>query len=240
MRRRVDVAGALLLALALLAAGKSYDSRRETARWYAEAVDYNRSITRFIFDQRDKIADRPVAVYGVAGLSPWSLSAGRYLARLLGRDRTWHVFVMRPDLFYPLGALSSGSITVHLDDRACEIAYDPRTLHLVVATDGRPRFAESCGQALDLATPNPVVASWGPQQVTPVQRDAGFNMFFTGEGLVRGLGVRVGGKFTETAHARQGTLMTTTVSPMPDAGDAIAFEILRRNDVVLRGTVAVR
>ncbi|HEX4884333.1 MAG TPA: hypothetical protein VFX05_09360 [Casimicrobiaceae bacterium] len=240
MRRRLDIAGALLLALALVAVFKSYDNRRETARWYAEASDYNRAITRFLVDQRDRLADRPVAVYGVAGLSPWSLSAGGYLARLLGRDRPWHVFVMRPDIFYPLGALPHGSITVHLDERACEIASDPRTLHVVVAPDGHPQFAGSCRQALDLATPNPVVASWGPQQVTPAQRDAGFNMFFTGEGLVRGLGVRVGGVSTETAHARQGALMTTAVPPLKGAGEVITVEILRRQDVVLRGTVAVR
>jgi hypothetical protein len=236
----VDVAGVLLLALAVFAAVKSYDLRREAARWYAEASAYNRAITRFLADHREALGDRPVAVYGVAGLSPWSLSAGGYLARLLGRDRTWHVFVMRPDIFYPLGALPHGSITVHLDDRACEVAVDPRTFHLVVERDGRPRFVDGCAQAVQLATPQPVIETWGPQHVTPVQRSQGFNLFFTGRDLVRGLEVRVGGLTTETAHAKGGALMTTSVPASAAADAAIPVEILRRGEPVFRGSVDVR
>jgi hypothetical protein len=237
--RRFDLVGAVLLAVALVAAWRSYDQRDRAAQWYERAADYNRAITAFLVDHRDRLAGGRVAVYGVSAHSPWSLSAGGYLARLLGRDHRWDVFVAQPDPFYPVGAFRNGSVVVHGVEQACTVAAGTEAVHVVIAPDGRPQFAATCAEALALATPHPVVTSWGPQAVTPAQRDAGFNMFFTGQDLVRGVRVRIGGQSTPMTYAQRGALMTTSVPPQPSA-PAIPFTVVRGDDVVLSGTVSVR
>lgn len=240
MASRVDVVGTLLLAAAAAGAYATYDVRSEEARRYAMAAEYNRTITRFLDDHRERFGDRPVAVYGVAGLSPWSLSAGGYLARLLGGDRPWRVFVPKADSFYPLGAQPGGRIAVHLETQACEVAADPRILHLVIGHEGRGQFADDCRQALALALPRPVIDAWGPQQVTAVDRERGFNMYFTGRHLLPDVEVRVQDRPTPMVYARRGGLMTTAIPGQGGADAAIAFTIVQRDRVVFSGSVAVR
>lgn len=239
MTGRIDVVGVLLLCLAGWGAYRSYDVRADAARRYAEAADYNRAITAFLKDHRARLRGRPVAVYGVAGLSPWSLSAGGYLARQLGEPRRWDVFVRQPDTFYPLGALPGGSVTTHADRDACAVAADPATVHLVVGPDGRSRIAESCAAALALAEPKPVVETWGPPQVSAGARGAGFAMYFTGHDLVRGVEVRVGGQRLPTSHAKHGALMTAAIPPQAGAGP-VPFALVLRDRVVFEGRVDVR
>jgi hypothetical protein len=239
--RRIDFVGLMLLAVALYASVQGYATRASSARWYAEAIEYNRAITRFLADERGRLAGRRVAVYGVAGLSPWSLSAGDYLAKLIGERLTWDVFVPKADIFYPLGPFAGGgTITVHEAAKACSVATDPQTLHLVISPRGSARFAPDCQQALALASPPPVIEVWGPASVTPAQRASGFNMYFSGEHLLAGLGVEVAGKETPMAYGRQGALMTTSVPPQPAASDSIPFRVLHHGRVVLSGEVAVR
>jgi hypothetical protein len=239
MANRVDSVGVLLLALAISVAQWTYHDRAVAARWYAHVAEYNGAITRFLVDHRDGLAGRPVAVYGVSGLSPWSLSAGRYLARIVG-DARWEVFVAQPDDFYPLGTWPGGSITVRAERDACEVASDPRTTHLVIAADGRGRIADDCRHALALAVPHPVIAIWGPQAITALERDAGFNMYFTGRDLVRGVEVRVAGRPAPMTYALHGALMTTAVPRQPDAGNTIPFVIVSRERVVFSANVAVK
>lgn len=237
--RRIDVVGVVLIAMAVLAATASYDARRESARWYAEAAEYNTAITRMLVDHRDRLAGRPVAVHGVAGHSPWSLSAGGYLARILGGQHRWHVFVPQQDVFYPLGTFPGGTITVHLDQRACETAADPRTVHVAIAPDGAVQLTDDCRQAVAFARPVPAIDAWGPQRVGPAERERGFNMYFTGRNLVRGVEVRVAGAATPMSYARRGALMTTSVPAQP-AATSIPFTIVLREAVVFSGAVAVQ
>ena len=241
MIRRIDLVGLALLAVALYASVQAYATRASSARWYAEAIEYNRAITRFLADERGRLAGRRVAVYGVTGLSPWSLSAGDYLAKVLGERLAWDVFVPKPDIFYPLGPFAGGgTITVHEAAKACDVAADPRIVHVVITPSGRGRVATDCHQALALAAPPPVIEIWGPPTVTPRQRDSGFNMFFSGEHLLPGLVVEVDGKATPMAYGRQGALMTTTVPPQPAATASIPFAVLQQGRVLLKGEVAVR
>jgi hypothetical protein len=152
MTRRVDVVGLLLLAVALYASIHAYGSRSSLARWYAEAIRYNEAITRLLVQQREHLAGRPVAVYGIAGPSPWVRSEGDYLAQLLGERHVWKVFVPAPDVFYPLGTYGDrGAITVYPQEQACSLADDPRTVHIVIPASGQGRLVADCREGRALA-----------------------------------------------------------------------------------------
>lgn len=152
MTRRIDGVGLLLLGVALYASIHAYGSRSSLARWYADAIRYNEAITRFLVQQREHLAGRPVAVYGVSGPSPWVRSEGDYLARLLREPHAWMVFVPAPDVFYPLGTYGDrGAITVYPQEQACSVATDPRTVHMVIPASGQGRLVADCKEGTALA-----------------------------------------------------------------------------------------
>jgi len=239
MPGRVDWVGAALLAIAAAGAWMSHGARSEAARWYAEVAAYNRSITAFLMQNSAALEGRPVAVFGVGGLSPWSLSAGGYLTKLVGSPNAWQVFVPGADAFYPLGRLANGVIDVLPESKACAEAATPGRVHLIFDPLGRGRLATSCEDALRSAYPPPTIDAWDPKAVSSAQAEAGFNMLFTGTNLGAGVDVSVGGKPLAMVRAKQGRLMTTTVPPGSDVQGLVRFSVDHRGKSVMHGEVKV-
>ena len=239
MPRRVDWVGAALLAIAAAGAWMSHGARSEAARWYAEVAGYNRSITTFLMQNSAALQGRPVAVFGVGGLSPWSHSAGGYLTKLVGSPVAWQVFVPGPDAFYSLGRVAKGVIDVQTDSKACTEAATPGRVHLAFDPLGRGRIAASCDDALRSAYPPPTIDAWDPKNVSAAQAASGFNMLFTGANLGAGVDVSVGGKPLPMVRAKQGRLMTTTVPPASDTQGSIRFSVDQRGRSVMQGEVKV-
>jgi hypothetical protein len=233
---RVHVASALLVAIATLGCVLTHPQRQRAARDYAEAAGYNRAITSFLYDHRVQLTDRDVAVFGVSGLSPFSLTSGRYLTRLLGAPSMWHVYVPRIDPFYPLGAVPNGNITVRPEADACEP--NAIAVFLVFNSDGRGSFARDCHAAMTAAHPVPEVDDWEPRRVTPQAAAAGFNLAIVGRNLGGAVGLSIDGRPLPTVQARRGQLMTVSIPPTASKS-AIGFTVEHRGRVAFQGQVDI-
>lgn len=235
----MDWAGVALVAIAGLGVWLSHEPRRDAARWYAEIAAYNRALTAFLLENRDTLRDRTVAVFGVAGLSPWSNSAGTYLAKLLGSQTRWQVYVPREDIFYQFGRLNRGQVDVQPESGACGTSSNGDIVHLTFDSVGRGTLAQGCEAALKLAHPPPAVEAWGPKTVSSAEAAAGFNMYFIGTNLGPGVEVAVNGTPLAMARAKQGRLMTTSIPAQAGSQRAIPFSVDDRGVSVFRGEVTV-
>jgi hypothetical protein len=233
----MPIASALLVGLAALGLVLTQSQRQTAARDYAEAASYNRAITSILFDHRRQLTERHVAVFGLSGMSPFSLTSGRYLTRLLGAPSTWHVYVPRTDAFYPPGIQLDGNITVRPESSACESS--AMAVYLVFDSEGRGSFAKDCRSAAEAAHPVPEVENWEPRHVTPQMAAAGFNFAVTGNHLGGAVGLRIEGRSIPTVQARRGQLMTATVSPLATPGGAIAFTVEHRGRPAFQGQIDV-
>lgn len=227
----------LLLVVGAVLVARTQDVRRAGMHHYALYAAYNEAISDFLVRHRAQLVGRPLAVLGVSGLSPWALTGGWYLNRVLGANHEWNVFVPRPDPFYPARRVPIWQVVSHPESEACSmpagtlfIAFDPR---------GHGKLMEDCNAALAFAHPRPVVDLWEPKSVTPAQAAAGFVMVFRGENLTNALAVRVDGKALDMVRTARFDLMTTTVPGRSGAVDAMPFQLLHRDAVVLDGVVAV-
>jgi hypothetical protein len=149
-RDRPDWTGVALLALAAATLWLSQGPRSEQARWYAEAIDYNRAVTRFLVEHRDRLRGHTVAVFGVAGFSPWARNAGGYLTKLLGDGIDWRVYVPHEDAYYPFGRLGHGTIEVQAEAGACGPGPRNDMLYLAFDAAGRGTFASDCVDARNM------------------------------------------------------------------------------------------
>ena len=235
-RGSVEWAGALLVLLAAVGVWTSNEPRMAAARWYAEVGAYNRSITGFLQQHRDALRDRTVAVFGVAGLSPWSHSAGGYLTRALRSQVGWQVFVPAQDTFYAFGR--TGTVAVQ-PETACDRGRSDATLFVAFDVDGRGSFAQTCEEALRRVHLPPMLETWGPKSVSIAEASAGFNMIFTGTNLGPGVDVSVGGASLSMVRAQRGQLMTTTIPPRSDPGRVVRFSVNDRGRSFLDGEVEV-
>lgn len=237
--RTVDWPGAVLLLIAAVGAWISHEPRLAAARWYAEVAAYNRSIGTFLRENREALRDRTVAVFGVAGLSPWSNSAGGYLTRLVGSPVAWQVYVPSEDIFYRFGAFPGGRVTVQPETSACDDARKDGGVYLTFDAEGRGSFAQSCEAALQRVHPFPTLDAWGPKTISAAQAAAGFAMYFTGSNLGAAVDVSVSGSALAMVRARQGRLMTTTIPPRSDTERVVRFSVRYRGRTVFEGEVEV-
>lgn len=238
MKRTVDLAGVLLLSIAAAGVWMSHGPRREAAEFYAQAAAYNRSLTAFVAQNAAALRERTVAVFGLTGLSPWSVSAGAYLTKLAGSPVAWQVYVPKTDIFYPSGRTASGHVDVRLEAGACETVPADVT-YLVFDNVGRGAFTTDCDAALARAHPAPTIDAWGPKSVSAEQAAAGFDMFFTGIDLAGSVDVSVAGKSLGMVRAKQGRLMTTSIPARSDADGVVRFSIDHRGRSVGGGEVRV-
>ena len=236
-RARTHLASALLAALAVVGILLTHNQRQGSARDYADAARYNRAITTFLHDRRAQLVDRHVAVLGVSGLSPFSLTGGRYLTRLLGAPASWHVYVPRSDPFYSMDALPDGMIIVRPESVACEI--EAFAIYVVFDSDGGGRVAKDCRSALEAAHPVPEIDDWVPRHVTRQAAAAGFDVAFVGRHLGGAVGLRIDGRSTSTVHARRGKLMTATIPPDSVPRSAIPFTVEHRGHPVFEGRIDI-
>jgi hypothetical protein len=235
--KRIDVAGLALCGLALLGLAISHPPRAAAARSYADASSYNRSITTFLTEHRDRLAGRTVAVFGVSGLSPWSQSKGAYLTRLLGVDVRWRVYVPATDIFYTHGTLPEGIVTVLPESAACE--NEASAVFVVFDERGEGAFASDCSDAMSRSHPPPVVERWWPLRVTPAMAAAGFDVSVVGRRLGSAVTVSVEGQPVQVVRADRGRLMTTTTPPLAKPGGSVAFDVLHRGRSVAQGRIEV-
>jgi len=236
-RASVHVASALLVGLAALGLVLTQSPRQTAAREYADAASYNRGITTFLFDHREKLTERDVAVYGVSGMSPFSLTSGAWLTRLLGAPSRWHVHVARADLFYPLGAQPGSLVSVRPESSAC-VERGP-AIHVVFDSDGQGRFATDCQAAVEASHPLPVVEAWQPGRVTPQMAATGFPLAITGSDFGNAVTLLVDGRPVPAAQARRGRLMTATVPPNATSAGTIAFTVEHRGRPAFQGRIVV-
>ena len=234
---RTHAAGVLLVAVAVFGLVITHAQRQTAARDYADAASYNRAVTSFLHGHRGQLAGRHVAVFGLSGMSPFSLTSGRYLTRLLGAPSTWHVYVPRSDPFYPLGVLPDGTITVRPESFACELS--AFATYVVFDSDGRGRCAKDCHAALEAAHPVPDVEGWEPRSVTLQEASAGFNIAIFGRYLGGAVGMTVDGRPTATVQARRGRLMTASIPPQPTPAKVIAFTVEHRGRPAFQGRIDV-
>lgn len=234
---RIDIAGIALVALAMIGFVRSQPQRADSARSYAEAVGYNRSITGFLVEHRERIAGRSVAVLGVSGLSPWSQTNGAYLTRLLGTPVAWRVYVPAVDIFYTLGTLPEGVVTVRPEAAACDD--DPRSVFVVFDERGAGTFANDCRDALARAHPAPIVARWSPARATPAMAASGFVVSIMGERLGSAVTVHIDGKEVDVVRGDRGRLMTALTPPLASPSRTIALDVRHRGDSVARGEIEV-
>ena len=234
---RAHAASALLAAVAITGLLLSHRQRETAAREYADAARYNRAITSFLREHRDRFVQRDVGVFGVSGLSPFSLTSGRYLSRVLGEPSSWHVYVARDDPFYPLGTLPDSLIEVHPESSACGLA--ARAAYVVFDDEGRGRIAKDCHAALAAAHPPPEVEDWKPKRVTPEMAAAGFVVAVTGYHLGGAVSLHLAGRRVPTVHARHNRLMTASIPPDSAPGSAIVFTIEHRGAPAFQATIDV-
>lgn len=234
---RIPVASALLVGLAALGLVITQAPRQTAAQEYADAASYNRGITTFLFDHRDRLTERDVAVYGVSGMSPFSLTSGAWLTRRLGAPSRWHVHVARADLFYPLGTQPRSIISVRPESSAC--VERSAAIHIVFDSDGRGRFARDCQAAVEGAHPLPAVEAWQPTRVTPQRAATGFPIAIAGSDFGNAVTLLVEGRPVSAAQARRGRLMTATVPPNAASGSAIDFTVEHRGRAVFQGRIDV-
>jgi hypothetical protein len=229
-----------LVLLAAIALWMSQEPRRTAAAWYNDVAAYNRSITRFLVDHRDELGGRPIAVFGVGGLSPWSHTNGSYLSRLLRKDATWLVFVPWEDAFYHYGALPGGTVSIRAESEACSSLLGRPATFLTFDDRGQGSIVASCEAALEHLRIPAAVEAWGPTSVTKGEANAGFNMYFTGSRLIPGVGVKVDGKRLPMAYGEAGKLMTTSIPAQSAHGGTIRFVVVTREQTVLEATVEVK
>jgi hypothetical protein len=234
---RTHSAGVLLAAVAVLGVLITHTQRQTAVRDYADAANYNRAITSFLHGHRGALVGRHVAVFGLSGMSPFSLTSGRYLTRLLGAPSSWHVYVPRSDPFYPLRVLPGGTITVRPESFACELS--AFAIFVVFDGDGRGRFAADCNAALEAAHPVPDVEGWQPRSVTLQEASAGFVIAISGSRLGGAVALTVDGRPVATVKARRGQLMTASIPPQPTPGKVIAFTVEHRGRPAFQGRIDV-
>ncbi len=237
---RLDSAGFALVVFAAIALALSHGSRRESAAWYNNVGLYNRSLTQFLVDHRGELLGRSIAVFGVAGLSPWSHSTGAYLSQLLGGSVQWLVFVPHEDVFYRFGASRNAAVSVYRERDACDTLRGVSATMLTFDEHGHGNFVDSCEEALDRIRIPATVELWGPKSVTPREVDAGFNMYFTGTHLLPGVEAVIGAKPLPMSYGDAGKLMTTSIPPHSARDGKIGFSIVSRETTILSGTVEVR
>jgi hypothetical protein len=236
MIARFDIAGSALLALAAFGLYHTQGQREASAASYAEAARYNRALTGFVAQHRERLAGRQVALFGLTGLSPWSHTTGAYLARRVGAAAAWRVHVPHADLFYSLDTRADSSITVRTES-ACED--DAQTVVIVFDERGEGSFAGDCRDALARAHPVPSVERWWPERVSQSMAAAGFHVTLTGERLGSAVTVAVDGRALPVVRARGGRLITTTTPPLAEPGRTVAFDVLHRGRSVVRAEIEV-
>jgi hypothetical protein len=236
---RLDLAGIALLAVAAAAVWVSHGPRDAAARWYAEVAGYNRAITEFVRANRNALRNRDVAVFGVRGLSPWSLSAGAYVNDVVGAPVDWEVYVPEEDIFYRFGRQAGGRVAVRPEADACAPRPQDRRVFLAFDRAGRGAIAARCNEALQHAYPPPVIAAWGPKSVTREQAASGFDMYFTGSNLVDGVDVAVAGAALGVMRVEQGRVMTTRIPAGTAADGLVRFTVRHRGRPVLEEAVDV-
>lgn len=228
----------VLVVVAVLLAWDTRDARRDGMRNYALHAEYNREIADFLVRHREQLRGKPVAVLGVAGLSPWALNSSLYLTRLLGGPVDWDVFVPHADTFYAYRPGRQWHVAIRPEEEACSMP--PHTVFLAFDPQGRGRLAQDCQAGLAFAHPPPVIESWVPKSVTPAEAAAGFVMVFRGENLTSAVVAVVDGTPLPMVRGPKFDLMTASVPPRAVAAGSIPIQVTHRGRAVLSETIAVK